>query len=190
MTSAPVPQPAHTHGPHMARLLELDAHIHAPLLAEAESLVTDAVVTAEVHRVLDIGAGTGTGAIVLAHTVPAAQIVAVDIDEAMLEQVRGRAQASGLDHRIVTLDADVAAEYPPIGLADIAWSSAALHEVSDPDRAFRNLFEALRPGGVLAVVEMDAFPGFFRRTMQALKSGFMPPAEGPRRLITPTGRKR
>lgn len=158
MTSEPAPQPAHTHGPHLAQLLELDARIHAPLLTEARSLVTDAVSTAGVHRVLDIGAGTGAGTIALAQTFPAAQVVAIDIDEAMLEQVRGRSQASGLDQRVVTLNADVAAEYPPLGHADVVWSSAALHEVSDPVRAFSNLFDALRPGGVLAVVEMDAFP--------------------------------
>ncbi|MGX5358186.1 class I SAM-dependent methyltransferase [Kocuria sp. KH4] len=142
----------------MARLLELDARIHAPLLSQARSLLTGATGTAHVWHVLDIGAGTGTGAVALAHAFPAAQVVAVDIDGDMLEQVRRRAQASGVDQRIVTLRADIAAASPSLGRADVAWSSAALHEVSDPDLAVTNLFEALEPGGVLAVLEMDVLP--------------------------------
>ncbi|HWO68310.1 MAG TPA: methyltransferase domain-containing protein, partial [Umezawaea sp.] len=151
------PHPVHSHGPQLARLLELDAEIHSGVLAEAVSLVSRLSGDA-VRRVLDVGAGTGTGSIALARRFPSAEVVAVDVDEHMLERVRDRAAASGLGDRIVPVHVDIAAAAPAIGLADVVWSSSALHEVGDPDRAFRNLFEALRPGGVLAVLEMDAPP--------------------------------
>ena len=150
---------AHAHGPSLARLLELDADIHSGVLAEAVSLVSASSGGPDaVRRVLDVGAGTGTGSVALARWFASADVVAVDVDERMLDRVRDLAAASGLGDRISTVHADIAAAAPAIGLADVAWSSAALHEVDDPARAFRNLFEALRPGGVLAVLEMDAPP--------------------------------
>jgi ubiquinone/menaquinone biosynthesis C-methylase UbiE len=39
-------------------------------------------------RILDVGTGTGAGALVLAQRFPQAQIVAVDLSQAMLEQAR------------------------------------------------------------------------------------------------------
>jgi hypothetical protein len=38
--------------------------------------------------------------------------------------------------------------------------SAALHELSDPERTFGNLFRVLNLGGLIVVVEMDAPPRF------------------------------
>ncbi len=153
------PPPVHSHGPHLARLLELDAEIHSGVLAEAVSLVSGSSGNpGDVRRVLDVGAGTGTGSIALARRFSSATVVAIDIDEPMLALVRDLAAASGLADRIVTAHLDIATAAPDVGPADVAWSSAALHEVADPARAFRNLFEALRPGGLLAVLEMDAPP--------------------------------
>ncbi|GAA1308138.1 hypothetical protein GCM10009591_14730 [Brachybacterium tyrofermentans] len=148
---------AHDHGSILGRLLELDAEVHADMLAAATARV-DEVAEGPVRRVLDIGSGVGTGTIALAHRFPEAEIVAVDISEDMLSQVRDRAQAAGVGDRVTTRRADIAAPDDDLGSADVVWASASLHETSDPDAAFGNLFAALRPGGLLAVLEMDAAP--------------------------------
>ena len=48
-------------------------------------------------RVLDVGTGTGSGAIILAQRFPAAEIVGVDLAEAMLEQARRNTPAELAD---------------------------------------------------------------------------------------------
>ncbi|MGP5387116.1 class I SAM-dependent methyltransferase [Brachybacterium tyrofermentans] len=152
---------AHDHGISLGRLLELDAEVHADMLAAATARVAELAGTAtggEVRRVLDIGSGVGTGTVALARRFPGAEIVAVDISEEMLAQARDRAQAAGVGDRVATRRADVAAPADDLGPADVVWASASLHETSDADAAFGNLFAALRPGGLLAVLEMDAAP--------------------------------
>lgn len=140
------------------QLLDLDAVVQAPMLQEALDVVTGLAAAAEPRRILDVGAGTGTGTIALARRFATAEVVAVDVDGRMLDRVRARALAAGVQDRVRTVAADVASDSPALGAADLVWSSAALHEIADAGRALRNLFHALRPGGHLFVVEMDAPP--------------------------------
>lgn len=175
MTSSQNPAPGHHHGHHnnhdhehghhhghssfLPQLLNLDARVQSGLLNEAADIVAALPTNPdEVRRVLDIGAGTGAGTEVLAHRFPAAEIVAVDINEQMLEHVRERAASASLTDRVRTVQADVADALPDLGAADVVWSVAALHEVRDPARALANLFDVLRPGGWLAVMEMADTP--------------------------------
>lgn len=148
---------SHDHGSFLGRLLELDAEVHADMLASATARVAE-VAEGQVRRVLDIGSGVGTGTIALARRFPEAEIVAVDISEDMLAQVRERARDAGVGDRVTTRRSDIAAPADDLGPADAVWASASLHETSDADAAFGNLFAALRPGGLLAVLEMDAAP--------------------------------
>ncbi|WP_338119989.1 methyltransferase [Streptomyces scopuliridis] len=52
------------------------------------------------------------------------------------------------------------AEWPALDTVDLVWASASLHHMADPDRALAQVSAALRPGGLLAVAEMDSFPRF------------------------------
>jgi len=142
----------------LMQLLDLDAVVQAPMLEEALDIVAGLAGTAGPRRILDVGAGTGTGAIALARRFATAEVVAVDTDERMLDRVRTRALAEGVNDRVRTVEADVASDTPQLGVADMAWASAALHETPDAGLAFRNIFDALLPGGHLVVVEMDAPP--------------------------------
>lgn len=148
---------SHDHGSFLGRLLELDAEVHADMLASATARVAE-VAEGQVRRVLDIGSGVGTGTIALARRFPGAEVVAVDISEDMLAQVRERARDAGVGDRVTTRRSDIVAPADDLGPADVVWASASLHETSDADAAFGNLFAALRPGGLLAVLEMDAAP--------------------------------
>ncbi len=146
----------------LARMLDLDADVLHAYLSEATAWVHAAAAGTAGRRVLDLGAGTGSGTVALAGLFGAAEVVAVDRSEAMLERVRSRAVGLGLAGRVRTVRADLDAGWPELGSErgpgplDVVWASNALHEVADPDRVFRDVFGALRPGGLLAVAEMDA----------------------------------
>jgi SAM-dependent methyltransferase len=140
-------------------LLDLDAEV----LAEAlEAVRTDIgrLVDSPVRSILDLGAGTGTGTFGLLRQFAGAHALAVDSSEEMLERLRRRAEQLGLRDRVSTLRADLDDSVPDIQPVDLAWASASLHHLVDPDRTLAGLVAAIRPGGLLAVVELSGFPRF------------------------------
>ncbi|GAA3351549.1 hypothetical protein GCM10020358_81970 [Amorphoplanes nipponensis] len=112
------------------------------------------------RRILDLGCGTGTGALALATRFPDAEVTAVDMAEPMLHRVRAKARAHGLDGRIHTRQADLDAGWPALAPMDLVWASASLHHVAEPDRVLADVLATLRPGGVFAVAELEAIPTF------------------------------
>jgi SAM-dependent methyltransferase len=141
-----------------AELLDLDAEVlheyHRDLIAWVGSVTPDRPL------VIDLGAGTGTGALALARQLPDARVVAVDVSEPMLEHVRHKADALGVGGRIRTVQADLDQPWPALGPADLVWASASLHHLADLALALSQILTVLRPGGVLAVTELDSFPRF------------------------------
>lgn len=115
---------------------------------------------ASCERIVDIGAGTGTGCLALAHLFPDAEIVAVDQSTDMLARVHAQATAAGLSNRLRTVHANLDDGWTEDGPVDLVWASMSLHHMADPDRTLKNIMAALRPGGVLAVVEDDGQPRF------------------------------
>jgi SAM-dependent methyltransferase len=111
-------------------------------------------------RIIDVGAGTGVASLALARQLPDAEVIAVDVDEAMLARIRHKAGAAGVAGRIRTVQADLDQPWPPLGPADLVWAANSLHHVADPGDALAQARTVLRPGGVLAVSEMDHFPRF------------------------------
>lgn len=61
--------------------------------------------------------------------------------------------------RTVRADLDEAA-WPDLGSPDLAWASASMHHMADPDRALRTVHDMLAPGGLFAVVELAGHPRF------------------------------
>lgn len=139
-------------------MLDLDAEVlhehHRDVIAWVASMTPDR------PRVIDLGAGTGTGTLALARRLPDAQVIAVDVDETMLEHIRHKAAALGAADRIRTVQADLDRPWPDLGPADLIWASASLHHMADPAHAPAQAFATLRPGGVFAAAELDSFPRF------------------------------
>ncbi len=160
----------------MAELLDLDATAFADLLTDV--VARTAALAPGAARVVDLGAGTGTGTLLLAQAFPAAEIVAVDSSAAMLTRLRSAADAAGIGDRVRTVQADLDDGWPPVAGPDLVWAASSLHHVVDPERLLRGAHDALAPGGVVAVVEMTATtpvlpdgaarPGFERRLEEAL----------------------
>ena len=159
----------------MAELLDLDAEVLHEYVSEVMALVHAAAGHPERPRILDLGSGSGTGSIALARSFPRAEVTAVDLSEDMLHHLRHRAAAAGLADRIQTLRADLDAGWPALEPVDLAWASASMHHLADPGRVLAELFATIRPGGLLAVVELGSFPRFlpaglagFEERLQAL----------------------
>jgi SAM-dependent methyltransferase len=144
----------------MAGLLELDAEVLHAFHDDIASWVHDQAADLACARILDLGSGIGIGALALAHYFDKADITALDISPHMLQRLRERAGDLGLADRIHTVEADLDATWPPLDPADLAWASTSLHHMQDPGRVLATVYAALRPGGLLAVAELDAFPRF------------------------------
>ena len=104
-------------------------------------------------RLLDLGAGTGTGAIGLARRFPDAEVIALDVSPVSLAKIGAKAAAAGLAARVRPVEADLDAGWPDLGLLDLTWASASLHHMADPARVLRDALNATRPGGLIAVSE-------------------------------------
>lgn len=143
----------------LAELLDLDGDVLHAYLSEVTTWVAQ-LADETPRRILDLGAGTGMGSIAWARLFPAAEVTAVDRSDELLSRVRGHAEKLGLNDRIRTLQADLDQRWPALEPVDLGWMSASLHELADPGLVLANALGSLRPGGLLAVVEMDAAPRF------------------------------
>ena len=115
-------------------------------------------------RVLDAGSGPGRLTIPAAERVgPTGEVVALDMQEAMLRRVRMAAAERGLTNvRTVegTIEDGLTAA---LGDFDRALLVTVLGEVPDRTGAMRALHAALRPGALLSVTEMLPDPHYQSR---------------------------
>ena len=143
---------------HLAAILDLDAEVLHDLHREVIAWVTTGIPARA--RVIDVGAGTGTGALALARQLPEAEVIALDVAAEMLERIQHKARSAGVADRVRTIQADLDQPWPAVGPADLVWAANSLHHMGDPGQAAAQIFALLRPGGVLAVTELESFPRF------------------------------
>jgi len=116
-------------------------------------------------RVLDVGCGTGLNfPLVRAAVGPSGSVVGVDASEAMLARARSRVAATCWDN--VELRAGDAGELRRVlgrsAPFDAALFTYALSIIDGWERAFDQAFEALAPGGRIAVVDLALPTGRWR----------------------------
>ena len=112
--------------------------------------VRRAVVTRPAMRVLDVAAGTGASSIEFVRA--GADVVAVDFSEGMLEE--GRRRHPEIDFR----QADAMNLPFEDNSFDAVTTSFGLRNIQDFDRALREFYRVLRPGGHLVVCEFSRPP--------------------------------
>jgi SAM-dependent methyltransferase len=140
-------------GDSITGLLDLDGEVLHDYWSAALDFVFNATGATGAARLLDLGAGTGTGALGLAERFPAAEVIAVDVEPGSLARLRDKADGRGLGGRVRTLEFDLDGGWPDLGPLDLTWASMSLHHMADPGRVLRDVLAATRPGGLIAVAE-------------------------------------
>lgn len=162
---------AHGQGARLDELLDLDAEVLHAYWSEVMGLVKEAV-PAPPRRVVDLGAGTGVGALALAELFPTAEIVAVDLSPESLHHLAASAARRGVAGRVRTVVADLDAGFPELTAVDLAWSSLAMHHLADPVRVLADLRERTAPDGVLVVAEFEQALRFLPNDLGVGDPGF------------------
>ncbi len=125
--------------------------------------------------ILDAGCGPGRLTIPLAKSVgPNGHVVALDIQQGMLDRAKVRTENAGL-HNVEFINAGLGDGKLPSNHFDRAVLVTVLGEIPNREAAFAELFSALKPGGILAVVEVIFDPHFQSRktvTGLATSTGF------------------
>ncbi|HVH08114.1 MAG TPA: class I SAM-dependent methyltransferase [Myxococcota bacterium] len=106
------------------------------------------------HRVLDVGCGTGTLAILAKQRHPDAQVVGLDGDPKVLAIARAKIARAGVDVELHEGLAGPGAPFPPASFDRVVTSFVLHHLTTDDKRAaFAAIRGWLRPGGELHVLD-------------------------------------
>ena len=106
------------------------------------------------HRVLDLGCGTGTLAILVKQVCPQSGVGGLDGDPKILEIARGKAERARVR---IAFDLGMAIELPyPDNIFDHVLSSFVLHHLTTENKArtFKEDYRVLQPGGQLRFLDL------------------------------------
>jgi ubiquinone/menaquinone biosynthesis C-methylase UbiE len=114
------------------------------------------------ERVLEVGAGLGYYSLPVAQALgPNGVLTVLDVQPAMLDELMRRAGAVGIAN-VDAVPGDAQALPFPDATFDAAFLVATLGEISDKQRALRELRRVVRPGGRLVVGEGQPDPHHVR----------------------------
>jgi len=126
-------------------------------------------------EVLDAGCGPGRLTVPLVQSVgPTGRVVALDIQPGMLARTETKTEAGGY-HNVQFITAALGEGKPGSNQFDRVVLVTVLGEIPNRTAVFGELFCCLKPGGILAVVEVTFAPHFQSRsavTALAVASGF------------------
>src|SRR5215831_18314294 len=146
--------------PWLAWLVELDNPVF--LSNRALSIIAGLNVKRGMS-VLDAGCGPGRLTIPLALEVGSqGRVVAIDLQPEMLERAKAKAERQRLKN-IVFQEVQLGANELTLEGFDRAVMVTVLGEIPNQEAAMRELWHALRPGGVLGISEVIADPHFQSR---------------------------
>jgi len=105
-------------------------------------------------RVLDIGSGSGTDALICARLAgPEGRVYALDMTAEMRAKLQAAAKAAGAGN-IEVLEGDAEAIPLPDASVDVVTSNGVLNLVPDKSRAIAEIHRVLRPGGRLQIADI------------------------------------
>jgi ubiquinone/menaquinone biosynthesis C-methylase UbiE/DNA-binding transcriptional ArsR family regulator len=145
--------------------------LHAPE-AVVEAAVLDALGSAKIRNLVDLGTGTGRMLQLLAPR--ASRTVGLDASHAMLSVARANLEKAGL-RGIELRQGDIYAPPFPRNTFDLVVIHQVLHYLDDPARAIREAARLVAPGGRILVVDFAPHSLEFLREAQAHRRlGFAP----------------
>jgi ubiquinone/menaquinone biosynthesis C-methylase UbiE len=139
----------------MIDMLDLEGEVLQDYWDDALTWIRRAADGAPRQRLLDLGAGTGTGALSLARHFAGAEVVAIDVAPQSLRRLHDKALELGLGARVTGVESDLDAGWPDLGSFDLTLASMSLHHMADPSRVLRDVLAATSPGGLIAVAEFS-----------------------------------
>jgi SAM-dependent methyltransferase len=104
--------------------------------------------------------GSGTGLVGAALAPGLSGLLACDVSPGMLSVLEKKASAAGLD-QLHTRVLDLTSEPPPAETFDLIFSSMTMHHIEDVAALVRTFRGMLKPGGWLALADLDAEDGSF-----------------------------
>jgi malonyl-CoA O-methyltransferase len=135
-----------------AAAAQLQHQVEARLLESLDFLDDPALKREAPQRVLDLGCGTGSGAMAMQKRWPKAQVLAMDIALPMLRQTH---QSSSRWNPFVRTPRVVCADARALPLADasvdVLFSNLCLQWIEDLDAVFAGFRRVLKPHGLLLV---------------------------------------
>jgi len=119
-------------------------------------LVVARLATRKDMKIADIGAGTGYFSVRFARAVPDGEVLAIDIEAALLQHLAARAAGEGLGNvhtRHATPAEPGLADRP--GAIDLVFVCDTYHHIADRPAYFTKVAQALAPGGRIAIVDFE-----------------------------------
>lgn len=120
------------------------------------------------QRVLDLGCGTGTLAVMIKQSAPEAQVTGLDGDEQVLTIARTKAEQAQVT---IQLDHGLAYELPyPDASFDVVMSSFVIHHLTSGDKlqAFKEVRRVLRPDGWFHILDFGRPVNLLTQTQSLL----------------------
>jgi len=116
-------------------------------------------------RVMDLGCGTGTLAIMAKRAQPNAEVVGLDADPEMLKMAHGKKVEEKLDVKF-EVGFTNALPYPDASF-DRVLSSIMIHHLKTPDKekTAREIYRVLKPGGQLHVIDFGKPSTFYGKLL-------------------------
>lgn len=126
----------------------------AGIVGELERRVLEAAGLTPGMRVLDLACGPGIVSTLLAEAVAPAEVIGVDLSDALLSEARAHAEAAGVGNvrfqqgNVYELDAS-------LGQFDFIYTRFLFQHLADPQKALATILPRLAPGGRLCIVDID-----------------------------------
>ena len=145
--------PAYAQAPDAAQIAQerRQAEKDVPQLAEVLKLKPGMTVA-------DIGAGGGAFTVVFGKWIGDGKVFATDIGERQLREIRAYAEREGLKN-VTVLEGAAAATNLPAGCCDALFMRDVYHHVTAVEAFNKSLYESLKPGGRLAIIDFRPRPG-------------------------------